>query len=909
MAEQQFPAGTFDGWTSFLTGTTLIDTLGGTGKGVRAVDVGGDWVDIGNAGTTVNVGPGDLLIVNRSSSTSQCLRVHSGRLNVDMTQSDGYIGLDTWYVQTDPGTPTQGGFRVMNTGIVRIIGGTMKLRSSIIISSGADIQWRDCYIEGNSTGPQNDQIRTESTKAEFRDWTLYKGYFTIIQIPAVNIGYRPRNCAVALGFSGSTPDQNVPIEGYDTDLSNLLDVSMWTGGQPCMVDSVQAHLTVTGPNSPGNLNVWGIQRMFRRANFGAVDATGNPIAGLYAVKLRDGDSGRRKPAYTRERFGAAPYDIDRDLAYVFTPGELGMVLCSATLAQDTGTVPNEGNFAPDYRFDGGATFPYQVADLDLSQAFDAEMNFGMWGIGLTVGSADLPMASDGGPASVSTTLFPDPSWMNSPEAGPHDTAVKAQDYWHHWTAGKLDAIKAGTPAITDDSAGYDVVPAPGATAQAAIGLLEGLGGVGQYPTTRSGNTLAAGARPVVLDPNQVSDFDGATVTIQAATWADGIETTGGVTAAAGVTSVDDATITGNLTVVDPLDTTDLTVTGTFTSPGGDHTRPDATVWQVTAGGTYNLVDSQIATIENTTGDGAPVTINLRGNSVTPSKLETDGPVILQAPTPIRLTDNQPFWVTGTNLTTGVELDYRGPVTATEYNLAPGEDYRFAVASAGLKPDVFDVTGSGVPEVWTLAEDTAVDPDRDVDYLLDISTLELTPTGLDVYVNPVADLDVGPEDAKTFVHLLGRREIALRGFVAAGTAQTLTLSPSRLRVNLPLYTVNFHPDVADGIKIEIDIYVDQDNAQAVDPGYIINPMDSGNRYVVFLGVPTELSADDIADTVADLVLPPVVDRLDADESKTADGLVRRYRSGTTDQIGPTQQWEQDCKEGTMSITTTTETPPP
>jgi hypothetical protein len=273
-----------------------------------------------------------------------------GRLNIN-GQYGTYFSQNKWLHMTGIYNFPDSNMVVGSGGRLDWTGGAAFFPGGIILDGGAIVNIKNAIIDsfdfdltGAST-PSEQQIRQSSLNCSIDGLTLYRGFFTIISIPLLFKGYKPRFCSQALAFSGATPDVDIPIFGFDTDGSSNKDVAFHVGCRPVLTAPVNGSALMVSHNGTG-INpaaAYGLLRVFQPVRVTAkIGATG--ISGI--AYMRDTNNGNRRD-YSSRAFATAPFVGTTDRVYVQpitagTSAQFDVLTAAVAINDGTSTVADSG---------------------------------------------------------------------------------------------------------------------------------------------------------------------------------------------------------------------------------------------------------------------------------------------------------------------------------------------------------------------------------------------------------------------------------------------------------------------------------------------------------------------------------------------------------------------------------------
>lgn len=489
---------------SGISGVTVMST--GTGEYARNIyNYAGMKLTVSG---TLSIDPYTEELV--TSATGNALLIPSGgTLNINGSMTLNSITKYTqrrWFTEItsyDFNTPA---VRVQSGGTLNWVGAEMLVPGGFTFDSGSTVNITQGVLDEmrkfkNGSGQGIDQqIRWSSSGVNVSGLILKRGLMTLIAIPASLNGYAPQHCTRAICTSSSTPKIIIPVNGFNTDGSNDLDVGMRGGSWVHLTNPSNGTAMTVGPHLPndyGRVAVW--QTFNPVVTTAAMAAISNA-----SVYIRDTNNTKRKN-YTSDSYVNG--DDTADKVYVAATGAGGNLASALSLftgavsvLSGTGTSdpPNTGAYSWDYRCKSGNT----TDDFDV-YVWHYSYLLSKYTI-IAKGGANGSVVTSGTAMLADSTVI-----LSSSAAAALTTISTASNLYDRAKYYKCQTVQANLET----------------------------NGIGNLIVTLNGTTINAGAYNVAIDAAAASVFviAGSTITIKASTFTGNIITTGTVSFANGAT--------------------------------------------------------------------------------------------------------------------------------------------------------------------------------------------------------------------------------------------------------------------------------------------------------------------------------------------------------------------------------------
>jgi len=267
-------------------------------------------------------------------------------------------------------------------GTVNWIGGGMFLPGYYNINNGSNVTIEGGVIDsynlsdsGVAVPNGENQIVNNTTATIIRGLTLYRGFFKIVQVPSVFEGYKPRHCYNAIAFSSSTPNIDIPIFGYDTDLSNQKDVGLWQGCRPVFSNPIGGTNMLIGTNAGASASAFGFVVVKQTFNPTIVDENNQPLQNCIVCVI-DNDNGNRGIYYS-ENYLVSPglqVNSSQTFNYTSTTNAIGSLPTALDVYTGFDVINSGGDGAtitsPNT---GAAVWDYRGKNNDVTDVFEVRL--------------------------------------------------------------------------------------------------------------------------------------------------------------------------------------------------------------------------------------------------------------------------------------------------------------------------------------------------------------------------------------------------------------------------------------------------------------------------------------------------------------------------------------------------------
>ena len=212
-------------------------------------------------------------------------------------------------------------------------------------------------------------------------------------------------------------------------------------------------------------------------------------------------------------------------------------------------------------------------------------------------------------------------------------------------------------------------------------------------------------------------------------------------------------------------------------------------------------------------------------------------------------------------TTGsyVDLGYQAGVSSVTYTVPKGTPVEVAAWSLGCVTytRLIDTTAGSMALAMEMTPNAAINTALDVTSYLSNIALSLDISGASpvfVITFNAAMTVSGIELGKAIIHRLVGSEVALRAGFPPGSTSTIVINADEITNQLPAVRVALGASVPVTGRVYLDFFINQAGALAINPAYVINPVQADGNQVQILRSKPALDAEYLAAKVV-AALPP------------------------------------------------------
>jgi len=333
--------------------------------GVSVINQNGIMVyDIGNrifiVRGNLTIDPEKESLIIGSFSGEQMIVDNSGHLTIGLQiTNNGYTrysnGTAIFLRDTSPGFVDRVSFRgnstlTWNGGLISIFAGKFGFYGDAVT---VNINSENATLIYRTESPQN-QIRQETDNFISQAFTFINGDLTIVGTGQELNGYSPIHATGAIAFSGATPNVDVILRSYSGGDQGNLDIKLWSGGRPVLINSATGSELRAGPHISGNGTSYGVALIYQELMINYKDQFGQGIEGANYI-FTDYNGGNQE-VYNREG-----HLVDNQQIFEYSQASNNMgetsiepILLAANIVNTgNGDAINTGNYAWDYRGKNG----------------------------------------------------------------------------------------------------------------------------------------------------------------------------------------------------------------------------------------------------------------------------------------------------------------------------------------------------------------------------------------------------------------------------------------------------------------------------------------------------------------------------------------------------------------------------